>query len=639
MALQYFRSFPSQNPATVVKQVREGANFPTQAICNVNDVNFNNKLVKAGVVEALLDHLQAPNDPFDKEVYEVAFPTVWINALMNLLNQGNVKESLAAPARLLTVQRIGPLLEVMADFETRTLFQEKDLWCAGVLFFTGLLNNLCLSPATEKDLREQHSPVLEMFLVQTLFMELHQNDAWRDVQDAQRRSRCHPITDIESRNSAARTVQELLDVPKNGMAFTAEGVEYMRTFASIPVGPGTFATEFSFLMKSCEFSKDSYDSVRYIFQQLYMGLGPSVFGADGRVVGILLPACRKHLNTDLLEYDLENVRISLLQRETTGTRENLNPSDSVSGAAIADGVIELCIDALIQQPVAEGVLSILQVLSHTTFQGNTAKALRKRAPLIRIQLEKLKKQRKNLDIVNAIESMIAHLKNDEDASRALVECHFCKQGIPTANGRRCSACRRAIYCSRECQKRDWREGGHKKACNSMKTMDVQGLEAGKSEKQARRAGKAETNLSIAGNQLFTNNIPKIMLQCSLRNVRVIDIIVWLDFTAIPPKIGIMEPEEFFEGIDEQARRHNSGIFERNRRNGSITAACCNGAEVLLKSFLATNAPTIVMHHREEVRWVEAQKLMVPLGMDLVSLRRDRAAYDEMMEELATPGPY
>ena len=43
-----------------------------------------------------------------------------------------------------------------------------------------------------------------------------------------------------------------------------------------------------------------------------------------------------------------------------------------------------------------------------------------------------------------------------------VDCSGC--GRPSVKLRTCSGCRCAAYCSRECQARHWKEGGHKREC-------------------------------------------------------------------------------------------------------------------------------------------------------------------------------
>ena len=48
-------------------------------------------------------------------------------------------------------------------------------------------------------------------------------------------------------------------------------------------------------------------------------------------------------------------------------------------------------------------------------------------------------------------------------------CHGCGAPAPPNKGlKTCSSCRSVSYCSRECQVKDWKDGGHKKECQSLR---------------------------------------------------------------------------------------------------------------------------------------------------------------------------
>ncbi len=51
----------------------------------------------------------------------------------------------------------------------------------------------------------------------------------------------------------------------------------------------------------------------------------------------------------------------------------------------------------------------------------------------------------------------------------------CKKGNPNGTFSKCAGCRRALYCSKECQKVDWKEGRHRDDCKILAAMDDEGM--------------------------------------------------------------------------------------------------------------------------------------------------------------------
>ncbi len=50
----------------------------------------------------------------------------------------------------------------------------------------------------------------------------------------------------------------------------------------------------------------------------------------------------------------------------------------------------------------------------------------------------------------------------------------CKKDNIDGTFLKCAGCRRALYCSRECQKVDWKEGGHRGDCQTCAVMSELG---------------------------------------------------------------------------------------------------------------------------------------------------------------------
>lgn len=246
--LRYLQqTFPTESAMTIVEQVREGRDFPTQAIIIMSrDVQFHGKLVKKGVVDAVLDHLKHPNRTFEEELApsgDLAFPTVWINVLLNLSCPPNLPQEMVQAVQMKVAGNIGPLNCVMVDCNQREFFCSKEDWLSGTFFFVALIANLVLSPPA-KNIVEQHKG-LRQFLVRMLYLDLYGGNRKDEMIEAEAKKRCLPGCIGKMQNSAACALQEFADVSRDINGLTLEGITELKVLSNIPVAPDvdvTFAT-------------------------------------------------------------------------------------------------------------------------------------------------------------------------------------------------------------------------------------------------------------------------------------------------------------------------------------------------------------------------------------------------------------
>ena len=71
--------------------------------------------------------------------------------------------------------------------------------------------------------------------------------------------------------------------------------------------------------------------------------------------------------------------------------------------------------------------------------------------------------RTQLPCLNAVDR--GHTRILERAGAPFKPCAGC--GRPSEQLRSCSGCRSAAYCSRQCQLKHWKEGGHKRECKRL----------------------------------------------------------------------------------------------------------------------------------------------------------------------------
>ena len=70
--------------------------------------------------------------------------------------------------------------------------------------------------------------------------------------------------------------------------------------------------------------------------------------------------------------------------------------------------------------------------------------------------------------------MTAEASCISDRTASGLVCSMCRGGPPSASSggeaklKACGRCRSVLYCSQECQKQHWGEGGHKEACPQLR---------------------------------------------------------------------------------------------------------------------------------------------------------------------------
>mmetsp|Transcript_26678 Transcript_26678/g.48431 ORF Transcript_26678/g.48431 Transcript_26678/m.48431 type:complete len:666 (-) Transcript_26678:378-2375(-) len=649
----YMKTFPSQSPDRVVQQVSEGNDFATQGVVNYHDAQYAGRLVNAGLIDALLDHLQTPLEPVDEKDIPV-MPTVWINALLNLCHKNNMPPDLLEPVRLKVVQRLGPLTAAMCDFDRRELFGAKDDWLAGLYLYIGLVSNLVLTPASKRILEEQGD--IKGVLVRILYLDLYGDDLKKEIRKAQARGRTPPDYISNVQDIAACALQEFADVPRNpsNQGFDEPQKEELRTLANILVSPNSNVTLCSGLFEL--FHKASqktlngrgYASLHYIFRQINEAIEFEVFHVESTTLE-LVELWKIQLNSSRqVERDTpDSIYTSLVRLPSRSMA-----CDTEVGYAVKTGLIELCLQSLAKSNVyVTEIDRLLSTVGVTVLQPKTFRAIKKKASLIREALHTFRGR--------VPQAQVDHVRGLLDKAslstvpvtglcRQMEACRWCLKTLDKDERKQCSSCRRASYCSKDCQVRDWRQGSHKIDCKQMKMNDVKHLDAGFSQKEAKRALKSEANLSMSGNVLFSNNIPKILLQASARGFNILECIIALDFRELKPTIEIMSRDEFLEGdegLDELSPErvaHSKRILERNFSNGALTCICItfvgDGCEKLVKTFPKDAAPTSRFRiSDDEPSWLVAQRdVELESGLDFNEIRSDPKAYASLLENLSHP---
>ncbi|KLO08501.1 hypothetical protein SCHPADRAFT_931766 [Schizopora paradoxa] len=101
--------------------------------------------------------------------------------------------------------------------------------------------------------------------------------------------------------------------------------------------------------------------------------------------------------------------------------------------------------------------------------------------LASIELEKLEKM-KDLPFFTAWKIFLStlferavfmsRLSHTISSSERVMHCEVCIRIIPLQSLKKCEKCERAFYCSRSCQRKDWRDSDHKTVCEKLEKENI-----------------------------------------------------------------------------------------------------------------------------------------------------------------------
>ena len=288
------------------------------------------------------------------------------------------------------------------------------------------------------------------------------------------------------------------------------------------------------------------------------------------------------------------------------------PNDSFYGLAIASGFLEMCSGMVMKfgRHLGKNALCLMSA----TIDGASAVKLQKRSskaiadhrstvlamihPVNMIHVDK-----KCQDILQTILAMVESSGGTEKYKEQ-AHCRLCYKLLEAGAILRCSKCKRAVYCSRECQLVDWKNG-HKKDCKDIATYGVQVMNAGFG-RDVKKAKQHEQNVIIAGSKAFSQNIQTIMLRAILQGYSILDCVVIIRLMKSPPLIEVKFAQDFLSACRKNSAEEFDQlkrIVSRNQANGAVSCSYqslgvhdeTNPQDILstaslLKTFPAESAP-------------------------------------------------
>ena len=162
-------------------------------------------------------------------------------------------------------------------------------------------------------------------------------------------------------------------------------------------------------------------------------------------------------------------------------------------------------------------------------------------------------------------------------SKALQGCMVCNQVFDVTKKKllRCSKCRMP-YCSKECQRKDWVEGDHKKMCKMRRKLDRSSLGF-----IPKASLKNDANFSQMAASVFNDRLPVLLLMVQYLDLDPHECVYVIDFysSAIPTGEPVSfetflppHPHRVFlcAGSSPEEMDHTKHIVRRNCSNQALT---------------------------------------------------------------------
>lgn len=529
------------------------------------------------------------------------------------------------------------------------------------------------------------------YLVQALFYDLYRPDINEEFTKLELQHMVLPDVVGNIQDLAASALQEFVDAPRispgagqGRLPFTDDGIETLIHIGNLPAisskYKGASATAHDTTLASglldvaltasaqC-MDRQGFDSLFYIFRQLHEGMDFGCFGDDegtlAKLIGIGHARALAPFNQKAARIVMEGMYEFLIRPLPGRTSGEAMADDKRVSAAINAGFIEMSCEMLggsSRTPSSRGdvskllelIESILNAVGIIALSRKTNKALVECADTIRRKVSSIcldlgdntSSVIKLAELVEAVLDKAKGTKGQEQPSY----CRGCMKDIPVDEVKWCSKCKRATYCSRECQVKDWREGGHKQACKLMRTMEVRAEKQGASRREVKNAKKEEENLSQRGTALFFEQRENIILLASLSGLSITECVIELNFCDTPPTIDVMSQAEFLKLSQEASNPaqflHTKGIVERNCRDGALTLTCPNfdrdgACQALLKTVPVTAAGGLRASENHAARmfssWAEVQHSLEETCPFIDEMKNDPQMRELAIERLKKPG--
>ena len=271
------------------------------------------------------------------------------------------------------------------------------------------------------------------------------------------------------------------------------------------------------------------------------------------------------------------------------------PDDARYAVAIDAGLLQVCMEMLLRfrllynNDLFRRFLAIIHGTSAIAFHPKTQKALARldkaelRCILSKPELHNLGRTNELCDkmfgTIAFFAKDIAPFKGprpDFGGVLAVLEpvCSSCSKELGKGAIKRCGQCKRRIYCSRECQSNDWKNG-HKKECKLLLQQhamtDHNNTGIFESDRNKLKIQKQTDQVMSAAKEMFCESTPVVLMHTNLNDWEILDCVAAVNFCVSPPSFEVQLASDFLDNFtNETLRAKMKTYIDQTRSEGALT---------------------------------------------------------------------
>ena len=517
---------------------------------------FLRQLFDNGLVDACLAHCDSPTHP--RHIAPVNLIFILSNVLIFAMLAGNATPTQLQPVRKRMLAHVKPLAKKLSTDEQQ-LFGSFDSWQMCVCAFAELLWNCSLDTPTLIT-TVANTPGAEVCIARA-FVSEEANiraafSAAQDCDDGVARwhfSSTPALSSLLESDSSCARIALLV------------GPDALTSAVSDKLGH----TDLNGLMVV-------YDRLHraHICEPSFVDdpkrFGPSVV----RLVEACLPLlalCRDRRAHQTIPHVVNILRVAL-RGAYDGEKDVMHDVDRATdwraAVLVSTGALEAALTAAAAVAAAaaanvEGLVNdLLPVATLPSTKAALGASLSKLERLSVAESLPVKLRRRLSDLVSRVNGVDKSARDKAKENKACKSCHKPIEGPAKC----CSTCG-AFYCSKECQKYDWKKGGHKAICQM-------NASAG-----ASIGGKATTDMRASLQTIFKERETHLVMQAHLKGFKTTgEFVVVLDQSTAVSLATVQAVDEMKKMLYEASRPGKSSdldhifgtVIPRNVRDGNLT---------------------------------------------------------------------